>query len=379
MNDNVKILVRLMRYLLSRSKEAPFNGRAAQKYRKAFSLTVQLLHRLLTGKIAPADLKPLIELLDKSGIGAKVKAWYTDGGPGSGNFGHKGRPGKIGGSASSTLSNGHGASGAGSKSESGSFGSASDTASKPDYNCSIAKGCGKAHYDAIRDRVAACEDEKLRKIWYASEKGVSIGDAHFTEGPHFDGKSAAVYLDIDDVAANNGEGEYSLFFHESHHAIDYANGYLGEQYSDKIHYLSASYQNGKFPKSIEAEAHEFIQRLQTANQWSYEKTCFELGYQLAKLDNVAPGQRSAIRDVSDMLEGATNGDFCNFIGHFMDDPDYWTRTIYDGVNVNLATEAFAEISAAAMTNPDSLLLIKSIFPKSYAVYQEILGVIDSKE
>ena len=346
MSKEALILVRLSRRFLRQIAKRKRSGYDVTAYRYAFHLTVRVLYELLNKKILSSDLDSLNVFLERSSLNNKIQKTLEnfDGGPGSGNFGHRGRPGKVGGSAP-----------------------------KPDYDCSIAKACGKIHYDSIRDRVAACKDEKLRKVWYNNESWISLEDAHFAEGAHCVGSD--VYLDIDEASIDSGEGSYSLFFHESGHAIDCLNAYLGEQHSFKIDCISASYKNGKFPESIEAEGREFIQRCQNAKKYSYEDACFELGQQLLKLDNVAPGQHSPVRDICDMLEGATNGDFCNFIGHYFYDKHYWDRNIHNGINFNLATEAFAEMTAATMTNPDSLFLIKSIFPKSYAIYQEILDVI----
>lgn len=88
------ILARLARYVLRRAAEVEWEGRDAVKYRNAFHKIVQLFPRVMTGKISPEDMKPLLDFLDKSGMSAKM-----DGGSGSGNHGHKGRPGQQGGSA----------------------------------------------------------------------------------------------------------------------------------------------------------------------------------------------------------------------------------------------------------------------------------------
>ena len=170
MDESVRILACLMRYLLSRSKEVSFDGRAAQKYRKAFSLTVQLLHRLLTGKIAPAELEPLFELLDTSDLGDEIEALYTDGGPGSGNFGHEGRPGKVGGSAESNKTS-H---------PRGPYQKRTFWPNREqDFDCDLRYKLGRRHYRNIRKALAACPDEKLKFVWYDHEKSIFVADAHF--------------------------------------------------------------------------------------------------------------------------------------------------------------------------------------------------------
>ena len=64
-----------MRYLLNRTKETPFHDRNTQKYRKTVHLIVLAIGGVVNGEISDEDLKPLIKLLDKSYIGAKIKAW----------------------------------------------------------------------------------------------------------------------------------------------------------------------------------------------------------------------------------------------------------------------------------------------------------------
>ena len=88
------VLARLARYMLRRISEAKRQGRDTAAYYNAFHKIVQLLPRVLTGKISPEDMKPLLDFLDKSGMSVKM-----DGGPGSGNHGHKGIPGQVGGSS----------------------------------------------------------------------------------------------------------------------------------------------------------------------------------------------------------------------------------------------------------------------------------------
>lgn len=100
MLKEVLTLVRLSRHILRRIMTAERDGHDAAAYRHAFHLTVQALSGLLTGKITASDLTTLNAFLDKSTIGAKIRTMDMDGGPGSGNWGHAGRPGKVGGSSS---------------------------------------------------------------------------------------------------------------------------------------------------------------------------------------------------------------------------------------------------------------------------------------
>ena len=90
MEEAVK-LARLARYALRRIVE---NGQRAEAWRKVFSLILRVLHSVLSGEIPLERLSVLNNVLDGFAQDGRL-----DGGAGSGNWGHAGRPGKRGGSA----------------------------------------------------------------------------------------------------------------------------------------------------------------------------------------------------------------------------------------------------------------------------------------
>ena len=78
-------------------------------------------------------------------------------------------------------------------------------------------------------------------------------------------------------------------------------------------------------------------------------------------------------DISDILEGATRGKIQCGVGH--GGGSYWTKRTWNGVDWGLGTEAFAEMTSATMTCPESLETIKKYLPKSYALYEEMIEAI----
>lgn len=90
MNEAAK-LARLARYALHRSMDG---GQRAEAWRKVFHLILQVLHGVLTGEIPLERRAVLRGILDRYAQDGRL-----DGGAGSGNWGHAGRPGKRGGSA----------------------------------------------------------------------------------------------------------------------------------------------------------------------------------------------------------------------------------------------------------------------------------------
>ena len=114
-------LTRLARHILRRVRQ---DERDADAWREAFHDIIPILYGLLSGEISSEQVKSLFEKipenlmadddktnkisvnsLDKSPKFDKIKSRNfqsnTDGGSGSGNFGHKGRPGQQGGSGQS--------------------------------------------------------------------------------------------------------------------------------------------------------------------------------------------------------------------------------------------------------------------------------------
>ena len=71
-------------------------------------------------------------------------------------------------------------------------------------------------------------------------------------------------------------------------------------------------------------------------------------------------------DVSDIFEGATKGGVQAGWGH---GKGYWKDP------TNLPIEAFAEFFSASIANPDSMRVLEQYFPKSRAVFDDILAAI----
>lgn len=85
---------------------------------------------------------------------------------------------------------------------------------------------------------------------------------------------------------------------------------------------------------------------------------------------------SEYMDVSDMLEGVTHGIVRPGWGHGI---EYWKSRADSGKEEKLATEAFAEMMSAELSNPTSLEFIKKQLPTAYKVYQEMIQSLCEKE
>lgn len=113
-------LIRLARYFLRRAREYESNGQDASAYRRIFRLLIRTMKQVVDDGISSERMEALSSVLDrfmqyidkkvkisgnlldneaKSGI-IKLESSHDDGGAGSGNWGHKGVPGQLGGSVS---------------------------------------------------------------------------------------------------------------------------------------------------------------------------------------------------------------------------------------------------------------------------------------
>lgn len=262
-----------------------------------------------------------------------------------------------------------------------------------DYNCDMAQKVGKDHFDNIRDKVDGCQNDDLRTVWNTFESQIKVADAHYHGRSFASGGTINITIGSD-AKGNSYNAPYAVTFHESGHAIDCLTAPMGGKSGQW--FISSSYKDGLFPKTIKAEVSDWVNSVykemkahkddlqywidqnwidsNTAAYYSnssWFKMSKSLAYkaiqnQLSTLNWLQKG------DISDILEGATRMKICLGVGH---GAAYWTNRVYNGIDFGLGTEAFAEMTSASMTCPESLAVIQKYLPKSYAVYKEIIKMI----
>ncbi|CDB29272.1 putative uncharacterized protein [Firmicutes bacterium CAG:137] len=263
-----------------------------------------------------------------------------------------------------------------------------------DYESEFGKKFGKEHYDEIRDRVDACENPNLQKVWNAYEGKIKVADPHCNGRAYCSGNN--IYVGISkDAKARKYFSPYSTTFHESGHAIDGLAAQLGSP-NGQWHF-SSTYKNGLFPKTIKEEVDDWVKSIlsdmkthKSDFQYWVDKGWITQGWAdyYASQANFKPLKSMAFQavkqeiqeleplqtcDISDILEGATRGKIQCGVGH--GGGSYWTKRTWNGVDWGLGTEAFAEMTSATMTCPESLETIKKYLPKSYALYEEMIEAI----
>lgn len=262
-----------------------------------------------------------------------------------------------------------------------------------DYNCDMAQKVGKDHFDNIRDKVDGCQNDDLRTVWNTFESQIKVADAHYHGRSFASGGTINITIGSD-AKGNSFNAPYAVTFHESGHAIDCLTAPMGGKSGQW--FISSSYKDGLFPKTIKAEVSDWVnavykemkahkddfqywidQNWIDSNTVAYysNSSWFKMSKSLAY--KAIQNQLSALNwlqkgDISDILEGATRMKICLGVGH---GAAYWTNRVYDGIDFGLGTEAFAEMTSASMTCPESLAVIQKYLPKSYAVYKEIIKMI----
>lgn len=275
-----------------------------------------------------------------------------------------------------------------------------------DHSCELAAGFGTDHYDNMHDMLVNCQEPNVADVWKKYESQIGVGDAHHSGGAF--ARDSRVYLNIDNVAKGNTyEKAYQTAFHECGHAIDsLARSAVTGNASWGARHYSSAYKGGLFPQTIKDEVKALVNAKDKElkalfkshaatgdakwffdngfiDRWYYHmyesgsytaeriipKYAKSYAYSAVQREVTSSGNKYAYGDLSDMLEGVTGAKIQCGIGH---GATYWKDRTYDGVADGLATEAFAEMIDSAVSNPESLDMIKKYLPNSYKVFLEML-------
>ena len=261
---------------------------------------------------------------------------------------------------------------------------------KPKADNDLSRRMGEAYNQA--DAIAEAAPEKNRAVWRKYVDRIRVGSLSETDGAY--ARGSEIFIDLaKEINPQNGyDKPFQTYFHECHHVIDKT---AGRDMKSPFHY-SAIYKDGLFPKTIRDEVQalvaakaDIIKPLAAAgdldglinvgaisarDRWLYENGYNTLKYSKSMAYRAVQSevmQLSRIErcDLSDILEGATNGKISCGFGH---GASYWSDRKYGEVYDGLATEAFAEMSDSTFANPEALSGIQKYLPKSYAVYLEMI-------
>lgn len=244
--------------------------------------------------------------------------------------------------------------------------------------------------------------KEIQMAWKRYSPEFKIGNMNHNDESFFRPSTGKVTLDYETIYATKGNevrNKYDVVFHEFGHAIDnFANGKEGTLSSNSKYNLKGimdkDYKNwmdnlvAKKTKEIDidklTEVHEslfgddtkyghfngdlviFNSKTRELNPATVRKIVEkELNNSKKyKLGTAESNEKArAIGDVSDMIVGASENKIWMLMGHSKD---------YFMSNGARQTEAFAEMTSAAINNPASLAKIKEVFPNGYKTYLKMM-------
>lgn len=264
----------------------------------------------------------------------------------------------------------------------------------PNYSSQLAQGTSNAYYDEIHNRVINCSNDDLTDVWKKYED--QIGVAETNVGRAYCDWNHNIHINMaQDAKGKSYEAPYQVTFHEAGHAIDMITRNEG---NGTGYYYSSTYQNGLFPKTIKDEVNSWVNSVDKYMKADFKAHKDDADYLHNKgyigdhaynykkatgdwLFGIAPSYSKSMAykaiensfssysgiqkgDISDILEGATNGRISIGYGH---GASYWKNA------GSLGTEAFAEMTSATMANSESVAVIKQFLPKSYSVYEKMIA------
>ena len=242
----------------------------------------------------------------------------------------------------------------------------------------------------------------MSSVYRQFQDNIVVGNAHNKRGAYFSPFGNNIYWNVDsDSAGSKLRPKYSTFFHESGHWLDYN---LNKRFEGIVGGISTNYNNNLFGKTIRKEVNDWVDSVNKDLRESFKTNKYDIewlktnhiisnygessinywvehGYSMNDaIDRVVGNyskryayaqierEISALtdlekQDLSDILEGATSARIQCGWGH---GKKYWSGT------GNLETEAFAEITSAYISNPDSLETLRKYLPETMKVYDEMM-------
>lgn len=249
----------------------------------------------------------------------------------------------------------------------------------------LEQAMGEIHTNNVKDILKNCNNTFAKKFWNKYENLIDVDTVSKRNGGTY-AIGNKITLNIDEVSKGNYyETKYETLFHEGAHAIDYA------LTPNKRGYYSVEYKNGAFLKALKDDVKSFVQKRNAVLKAEFKKRAkandfawfkdngfgfynkppkFTIRYtydliekEIEKIDSIKRA------NLSDILEGATNSRLqCGF-GH---GKSYWKEEKIDGISVNVAIEAFAEMLASSIANEDSWEVLADYLPNATKIFKEML-------
>lgn len=217
----------------------------------------------------------------------------------------------------------------------------------------LSKGDLPPYYNTILSERHSMAEEKVRKVFDNYADKLEIKDANYSaeKVQHYmpngvPGHPRGVYYNaIED--SNNPRGNGTTYFHELAHMIDHASTEFKSNLSNTEEFKSALIEDSKrileaYKKCTDEQKKGFLISLRSNNR---------------------------THSFQDLLDATTNGTISIGWRHSR---SYWERP------GNLQAEAFAHFFEASMGAPDKLQLFQRYFPKSFAIFSNMIDNMQEK-
>lgn len=217
------------------------------------------------------------------------------------------------------------------------------------------KAWGKGHAENMRAIMEKAPPE-VQRVWAKYEKKIHVYDPSYSgRGAHYSPAHGGIRVNIaGDARGCSYSPKYGTAFHEFGHNIDYLANPRSKSWNPKT--ISETYKNKQ----------GFTLGQMVKKDW--QACAAQYGSEQRAISYLRSNLTLMERfDISDMIEGAspTTPDMPLGSGHHK---SYWSGR-------DNGKEAFAEMFAATVNNPDSLKAIKKVFPNAYGTFLEILEAI----
>ena len=282
------------------------------------------------------------------------------------------------------------------------------------YDSPMAKGIGRDQYDSVCDMLDRSENDDVRDLYARHLNDVGVGS---TTEPNAYQQFGKIYYDRDrDSSTSTLRKEHSTYFHETGHGVDWK---IGREKG--MLYYSQNWNNGEFSRTIRSEVGSMVEQRaselkaefkkhrsdfewlkangylsdfaernlrQYANwagvsfedvfsgkvkvdrlyrdlvpKFSKDKAYKSIEDEVKQLIRGSDDGNWKAHSLSDILEGATSGKIQAGWGH---GKSYWS-----GIDVSI--EAFAEISEAYVSGPESLEVLRQWLPETVKTYDRMIA------
>lgn len=229
----------------------------------------------------------------------------------------------------------------------------------------------------IESKIQSSSHE-IQSVWSKYESKIEIGSSKFNGSPHFSPKDNKIYYNLGKTKNPsfnywNGtkvraEEPYQALFHEIGHNIDAtahkeklgSTGFYSDEYKSTVYTHSAK-KGYTLNEMLYEETNALIKakEIELINAGQTDSVYDVMSEELYNIPPIKGG------DLSDIIEGVTNGKITGTMGHIQGNPDYWNQ-------ISPSTEAFANMFSASIVNPQSRDFMKENIPRSYDIFEEIL-------